>query len=457
MKYKLLIPALASTFVLLPIYLMFNSVTTALIFFVESVNVVIVFFIPFWGIQLYLAALYLRPQEYVAALRAQPIMLSISILVLVTLLLHNVLRRKSFSILNFRQGIFMLAFLIVIPFSQLSRFYLTGAKEAFNDFLPIWVMFFMIVNLVTDLNKLKQTFNLLLFMTLFLAANGIYQHFTGMDIAGQTMIEGRIRWIGIFEDPNDLGLTILAFTPFAILSIIKKKTRFIFRILWTLVLAVFICALYFTNSRGTFIGLMAVFGYLLAKRWGGVKGLACGAIFGLALLVVGPSRMSTVSLAEASASGRLDAWAVGLNLLKWRPILGIGYSSFTEHHHLTAHNSVVLCMAELGVVGLFVWLLLIYTSYKETLMVEKRAPKTDFALYAEALQLSLVGFFTSAFFLSRTYNEILYIILGLCVCLSLFAQKKFKYSIMTLPKNTVFIVIAAEIGFIVMIKIMVTL
>ncbi|HSG27391.1 MAG TPA: O-antigen ligase family protein, partial [Candidatus Krumholzibacterium sp.] len=268
--------------------------------------------------------------------------------------------------------------------------------------------------------------------------------------------EGRIRWIGIFSDPNDLGLTILAFTPLAIVKLFEKGSSLLRRGLWVIPLVLLIYALYLTNSRGTFIGLLAVLTMLMCRKIGLLKGMIIGSLFSAVILIAGPSRMSDMSLDEASASGRIDAWATGLNLLIWRPLLGVGFRNFTEHHHLTAHNSVVLCMSELGLAGLFVWLAAIVSSFVEMVQVERKAAGTRFAHYAEIMQLSLTGFFVSAFFLSRTYNEVLFILIAISALLSWFARKRFEYKVPLFSPRLMVWTLIFMVGLIAVIKILVS-
>jgi len=455
MKEKLVIPIILLTLVVLSTLGLLFSVKAGLAIFASGVLVGLVFMNPFTGLMIYLSMIYLRPQEFVAALKGQPLVLIMALVVLSTLVIHNAFQKKKFLFSNFRQGFFMLAFFVVIIMSQLQLLYLSGARKAFDDFLPVFMLFFMIVNLITSFDQLRKTFLLLIILTALISADGIYQYFHGIDIAGQTLIEGRIRWIGIFSDPNDLGLTILAFTPFPLIFLFKKKSSAGSRLFWFVILAVLLYALYLTNSRGTFLGLMAILAYFSIKKWGWTKGLVGGVAAAMALFAMGPSRMSELSLQEASASGRIDAWATGINLLKWRPVLGVGYGNFTEHHTLTAHNSVVLCWSELGLVGLFVWLLLIVTSFNEMLIAEKRARGTEVALLAQGMQLSMIGFFVSAFFLSRTYNEVLYIIIALCTLLSYFARKSLGYSVKFLRIEEIGGVIAFGILLIIIVKVFV--
>ncbi len=457
MGNRSVIPVLATVFALFAITLLLFSVKTALAVFAGGVVVTIVFFYPYQGLLIYLIMTYLRPQEFVTALKGKPLIFLLAMALLGTLLLHAAVRKSAFRLVDTRQGVLMLIFFLLLPLSHLQHLYLSGAYEAFNDFLNVYLLFFMIVNLVGSEEQLEKTFYLLFFMVFLLSVNGILQYVRGYDIAGQTMFEDRIRWIGIFDDPNDLGLTILAFTPLAIIQIVKKKTGIARRALWGIMLLTLVYALYLTNSRGTFLGLLAVLIFLLCKRIGYVKGLAIGFLLGAAILAVGPGRMSDMSTSEASASGRIDAWASGLNLLKWRPVLGVGYHNFTNHHHITAHNSVVLCMSELGLAGLFVWLMMIVTSFREMGAVQKYARGTQFAFYAEFMQLSISGYFVSAFFLSRTYDEVLYILIALCTLLSLFARRHFDYHQRLFTRSLFLWTFVAMAGLIAGIKIIVML
>ena len=457
MNEKRLIVLVAVAFTLLASLALLFSIKAGIALFGGGVLIAVVFFKPFWGLLLYLSMLYLRPQEFVAALQNKPIMLLLAVLVLLTLIIHSAFQKRRLLALDARQGIFMIVFFAIIIMSQLQRFYIGGARMAFDTFLPVFLLFFMIVNLVSSFAQMKRAYLLLLVLTIFLALNGILQHFRGFDIAGQDAFEGRIRWIGIFEDPNDLGLTILAFTPFALLKVLQKKGSVLPRIGYLLTLGVLLYALYLTNSRGTFIGFLVVLTYLASRKWGMARGLLIAAVLGVALLAVGPSRMSDLSTDEESASGRIVAWAQGLDLLKWRPVLGVGYGNFTEHHLLTAHNSVVLCMAELGFVGLYTWLALIVTMFHEMLTVEKQGKGSEYAFYAQALQLSLISFFAAGFFLSRTYNEVLYIILALGAILSYFSQRQFGYKVQFLSRNMALAILAVSVGFIALIKVIVTI
>ena len=85
--------------------------------------------------------------------------------------------------------------------------------------------------------------------------------------------------------------------------------------------------------------------------------LAIAVTVGFVFLVLGPSRMTTFDSTEASANMRFWYWSFGVELLFQHPIFGAGYGQFLElNHGMLAHNSFVQCFAELGLVGYFFWI-----------------------------------------------------------------------------------------------------
>jgi O-antigen ligase len=126
--------------------------------------------------------------------------------------------------------------------------------------------------------------------------------------------------------------------------------------------------------------------------------------------------MGTISTEEASAAGRVEAWSVGLNLLQAYPLFGVGAHNFTEYHFRTAHNSFVLCAAELGMFGLLAWVMLIYLSIKNNEFIAAEVSgmrMRDIAVYVDTIRYGLIAFAVGSYFLSRTYNELLFIFVGL--------------------------------------------
>lgn len=376
---------------------------------------------PFAGLANYLIFLYLRPQEFVPALQALPLMLLVGGATFGIMIVHFVLIRRKIPISRAPQNILMVMLLGAIMLSHLSHIYLHGALASGREFLSTFVMYLLIVTLVNSEIKLRITLYLLTILTLILALQGIVQFYTGFGLAQQTMIAGRIRSIGIFADPNDLALTFLIIIPFIFFTLIDSRNLLI-KIQSVAILAVIAYAFYLTGSRGGFLGLAVLAFLLFVRRFGLRLGSIVGVVGAIAVIALAPDRFADLSPQEASAYGRIEAWGRGLSLLKANPLFGTGAGTFMEHHYRTAHNSFVLCASELGLFGLFIWVLLIFISMRNLFFIGTEARERrlmDLALLSDSLFFAFVGFITSAFFLSRTYNELLYILIGLAVAITI--------------------------------------
>jgi putative inorganic carbon (HCO3(-)) transporter len=372
---------------------------------------------PFTGLVNYLVFLYLRPQEFVPALMGRPVMLIIGGATCAFMAVHYALIRRKIPLARAPQNVLMLLFAGAIVLSHLSHLYLHGALDSGKAFLSTLAMYVLIVTLVRSETKLRVTLYLMVILTLFLAGQGIYQFHVGTGIAGQTMIDGRIRGIGIFADPNDLALTFLIVMPFVFFTLLDSRSLLV-KLQSIVIIVVLVYPLFLTGSRGGFLSLAAVAFLLFIRRFGLRAGSIVGILLVAALFAFGPDRLSQLSPEEASAAGRIEAWGRGLELFSANPLFGVGAGMFLEYHVRTAHNSFVLCASELGLFGLYVWLMLIVVSMRNLFFMSTEARNsqmTSFALLGDSLLFAFVAFITSAFFLSRTYNELLYILIGLSV------------------------------------------
>jgi O-antigen ligase len=122
--------------------------------------------------------------------------------------------------------------------------------------------------------------------------------------------------------------------------------------------------------------------------------------------------------ASESSRERLECLYEGMTMWRSSPVLGVGMGQFTEYHFLTAHNSYVLTVAEVGIVGMFLWLGVIYMSVKPLLIgffrYSKRSDSQIAAYWAMALLASMAGMLVGIFFLSFSYHVVLWVYWGLC-------------------------------------------
>jgi len=407
----------------------------------------VLFIEPFVGLLNYLAFLYIRPQDFVPALQGMPLMLLLGGGTAALVVLHRAVRQRALVFARVPQHAFVLWFYAAIVVSQIAQMHLHGAFEASLEFVPTVVMYFLVVELVTTPRRIKIVFILLVHLTLALAVQGLVMHFTGTGFGGKEAYQGRIQAVGIFSDPNDLALIINTVLPLVVLWLFQSRSLLV-KLYSVVVIIIFVYAIFLTASRGGLLclGLMAIL--IGMRKFGKFVGVAAGLAIMGALVVLGP-RMNTISTEEASSYGRLEAWVVGMGLLKGSPLFGVGFGNFMEYHFRTAHNSFVLCSAELGLFGLYPWLMLIFISIKNARFVEREQlanGERDLAMYTYAAELALIMFIAGALLLSRTYHPSLFVLFGLCAAITRVFVARSDQRYVLLEKRDLLLGFVATIG-----------
>lgn len=171
----------------------------------------------------------------------------------------------------------------------------------------------------------------------------------------------RIRGLGFLNDPNDYSQVLVSLIPL-MFFFYRSRRLLLNAVLVFLPVAVLFVSLYLAHSRGAVIALVAITALSVRKKVGTVPALVvAGGIFvaASALKWTGGREISV-----ESGEDRLDAWSTGLQMIKSHPIFGVGLGRFTEFYYITAHNSVIVCAAEIGLVGYFFWVLFWYSSIR---------------------------------------------------------------------------------------------
>ncbi|MDH4037348.1 MAG: O-antigen ligase family protein [Candidatus Krumholzibacteria bacterium] len=400
-------------------YLLLQDERMAMAGGVGVVGLTVMFVEPFVGLVNYLLFIYLRPQDYVRALMGMPLMLMIGAATCFMVVLHMAVLQRTITLARSPNNLLVLWFGAAIVVSQLATLVPVGVMSAVTDFVPTLILYLLVANLVTSERRLKFVISLLVVLTMTLAVQGVVQIHTGQGLGGQDTYDGRIRAIGIFSDPNDLALALVMVQPFLLLKLLEpaKPAE---KLLAMIGMAVLTYGLFLTQSRGGLIAFGLLMMIALSRRLGRAIGLSIGGFMMLIIVVLSP-RMANISAEEGSTYGRIEAWTTGFDLFQQYPLFGVGFGNYTEHHFRTAHNSLVLCAAELGVFGLLAWVMLIYMSIKNLGFIArelKASGRRESALYVESVRYGFFSFMVAAYFLSRTYNELLFIFLGLTTAIT---------------------------------------
>jgi putative inorganic carbon (HCO3(-)) transporter len=332
-------------------------------------------------------------------------------------------------------------FIAVVGFSRIMQGWFGGAFLAVEALLSDVSLFFFALIHFRSVKRLQAVRVVLVLVALYVVAMGISEikvvRATGTEtpyVLGGVSAAGaltvRLRGLGLLHDPNHLGQLLVALLP--LLAVAHPARGKLKRSWWIYpVGAALLTGIYLTNSRGTLLATLLFCGLLLAGRYRKL-GMVLSAVFlPLGVLIINATRER--GIAVTSGVDRLVIWSDGLSYVKHSPIWGIGYNSFAEWQGMTAHNSFLLCAAELGLLGLFFWMGLIVVITLQLRKVSEMADSGggDPALgqWATGIRRALYVYLLASFFLSRTYNMPLYLLLGMGAAVIAMAGGEYKLRI----------------------------
>ncbi len=270
------------------------------------------------------------------------------------------------------QTYLLIGFIVAIALSQVAHGWLGGVVESWHIFLPsAAVCFFIVVN-VTTVRRLKVVALAAVASCLIVTVEALCGYYAGYhgemfilltnisspqdDVIGQLT---RIRGAGFLSDPNDLAQILLIALPLAFIA--WRRGRMAANCIFVLVpAALLLWTTYLTHSRGGLIALAAVALMAARKKLGTTASTALAVVFILGMIALDFTGGRGISAADGA--DRLEAWANGLEMFKSAPLFGIGFNGFTDLYEITAHNSFVLCLAELGLLGSTLWMALLVTT-----------------------------------------------------------------------------------------------
>ncbi|MGH7128251.1 MAG: O-antigen ligase family protein, partial [Planctomycetaceae bacterium] len=240
----------------------------------------------------------------------------------------------------------------------------------------------------------------------------------------------RMRGTGIFQDPNDLAMLIVA--TLVLCAYLRGDRRGgAMRWGWLGATALLAAGLFCTQSRGGLLaaGLAGV--TFLALRYGKTAAVLAGALgaAGLALL---SGRQTEIDLEGGTGRERLLLWRDGFEAIQSpEALFGIGYDAYADMAGLVAHNSFIHAFVELGLFGgtlffggfffaaLGLWRLRAALSVEQSRAVSARTGAARPGSVSELIRFHpylaavLAGWCGGMLSLSRCYVAPTYMVLGL--------------------------------------------
>jgi len=387
--------------------------------------------VTFLGLLIYVVNLYIRPQDWAAAVLNWRLELFIvGVTVAIGLVRYMGTSGEDARRLPVHVP-FLAGWVVAILLSDVTNGNIDDGLSMAFEYAKRGVVFLMFWLALDRIWKVRVALGLMLVLAAVLGVQGIYQIQHGVGWAGQPMYwGGRIRWVGLWDGANVLSLVFVTAVPIA-LEMIFGPSKFWQRLLALVAVSLVFVGMFLAASRGAFIALGVVFICYFVRRLG-KAGLLVGAVALVGALAVGPARMTHLDMDKSadgeSASQRVDMWAEGLEMFKYNPVFGIGKGQFASYTgFLIAHNSFVQNMGETGGFGLFMWLGLIYLSFRCLNTVSRVEDRLSPALASitRAIYVSLVAYLATSFFISTDF-EPLYILMAFsAICLDL-ARRELK-------------------------------
>lgn len=375
----------------------------------------------------YVAALFIRPQEWVAWMYGWRLM---DVIVGAALLSYgaHLLTTDWRFLKKCPETWMMLGLYVGVLMSHVRHTYFAALIEDFQSFGKTVLIFLLVVSLVNTVKRAKGLILVMILGCLFMSAHAWLQWNRGYGFGGDfevfrpltTQDIVRVRALGFFHDPNDLALMLVTVLPFLFSGAISRGRALPTRVLSLAACVPMIAVIFMTNSRGGWLALGAM---SMAYVWLHLRHRKIATVLAIlvfiALFFLGPSRLAMVSAGE----DRVALWGYGNWMLKRWPLFGAGFGRFTEfsERSMVAHNSFVHCYAELGLFGYFFWMGLVVSALKDGWALA-RAPQQSEAPSPDVLELArlgrastaaLVGFLSGAVFLSRSYVLPLFILTAL--------------------------------------------
>jgi O-antigen ligase len=337
-----------------------------------------------------------------------------------------------------------------IPFS----FWPGGTYTVLTEvYVKVVLVFMAMIATLTTVAKIRSFLWTIVLGSTYVAAMTIANFARGASVVEGDRLTGAGG--GVFGNPNDLALNMLAFLPFT-LVLALHSARALSRWFAGLAALLMLTCTVLTKSRGGFLGLIAV--VLVLFLLGGRIKRGFRVVIVAACLLTLPllpasfwSRMGSLTGATEDETGSWDArqrlLQDGWQAFCERPLMGVGAGQFQAYNMpwrrepwRETHNVWLQVAAEMGVVGVVAFAFLVLRGFSAAFVASRlkrtwRAPTgtahsaetassvdperkrqsaelRTLQLYGTASLAALAGWAVTAMFASVAYNWTFYYLLG---------------------------------------------
>jgi len=386
--------------------------------------------LPFWSVMAFTAVLLFSPQTYVPALA--PFRPALLVILIGVLAYVSDRWARRLPIIEWNREIGLITGLgvlaaLTIPFSLWPG----GSLAVLTDFGKTAAIFVLLSHVVTTMARLRLAAWLLTWMAIGLGVFALYNFMTGAMIdqgANQDRLVGNEG--ALTKNPNDLALMVNLLLPLTVGLFLASKEAWQRLVLFTAV-GVEAATVVLTYSRGGAVTLaVIVLAYLWKLRRQSERSfIYVGLLAAVLTLPLLPSsyfdRMSTITNVEADRTGsaqeRISDMIIAGKTILANPIIGAGMGMNmlvmreARGGWLGVHNVYLEHALDLGLIGLGIFLVLLWSCLRVFADIQHTASSPDLVCFAQGLQVSLIAYATAAMFHPVSYQYYFYYIAGLAI------------------------------------------
>jgi len=390
----------------------------------------------FWFICGYLFIEYVRPQSVQPVLDIMPYAQIFILLSIVSLFTEKNIYKVSLATNKLIVG-----FALVMCVSMLQGYFGVFELDKLVDRYLVWVVvYFLIIHIVNDDKRFFIFFTLYVLWNIKMTQHGFKSWaMSGFGFTSYGVSCGP----GFFQNSGECGAQMAVFVPLSLTFCVGLKgfiTGWKYKLLWLLPVSAMATAIA-SSSRGAVLACAVAVLWLTIKSPYRVKALASFVLVGvLALAVIPDEFMERFESAgdDDTSKSRLMYWENGLDMMKKYPVLGVGFAQWLPYYARfypvsnlygvqLPHNIFIEVGAELGYVGLSVFLLLIFNTLYVNYKTRKICGNKDtFIFYmAHGFDAAMLGFLVAGFFVTITYYPYFWVNLAFTVALHISTRRKY--------------------------------
>lgn len=302
----------------------------------------------------------------------------------------------------------------------------------------LFVFIFFFIRVVNSLSDYK-----LVLWTFILGAILLAYHAHGL--SSGYFADGRLESIGGVDFRESNGFACFQALAMTLLGVQFLRDSLWKKVIYVLGIALMLDTIILTQSRAVFLGIVLATPYVLLRSLPKYRkqvylSVALGVILFFMLADVKfLDRMDTIQYqlqdSQEETISRIDFWKASVPMFMDHPF-GVGVKNFEKmvpyydprNTGMDPHNTYVMCYAEIGIIGIALFLIIIAETFLQLrrirLAVKNTQHENEITLHAFAIAIVLI-IYLSGYMMTHSslYKEILWILLAMPICLENATQK----------------------------------